>query len=262
MFSLCYSDCWLTASRSYYFQTMFWPSLSSWSTPSSWPASQLSICPPWAGEALNAALETLNLSAFRRLTPSLSFQIQKRPIRSASASISMKSSGSMMGPTASHSQHTSMWSGTSGGSTLVRNSELHWGEDWGVSTSTLRQLLCFRPYNSTEPVMVPMNLEFIKDLWMPNIFIYNLKTYKVIDVLSKLAGLWIDTEKNVLYSQATHITFICPMRFDKFPLDTQTCRFRVGSYSYDSSKLLFLTKNYGYSSKDTNSIALDYDIRK
>ena len=57
--------------------------------------------------------------------------------------------------------------------------------------------------------MVPMNLEFIKDLWVPNIFIYNLKTYKVIDVLSKLAGLWIDTDKNVLYSQATHITFIC-----------------------------------------------------
>ena len=28
--------------------------------------------------------------------------------------------------------------------------------------------------------MVPMNLEFVKDLWLPNIFIYNLKTYKVI----------------------------------------------------------------------------------
>ena len=119
-----------------------------------------------------------------------------------------------------------------------------------------------RPPNSTDPVMVPMNLEFIKELWVPNIFIYNLKTYKVIDVLSKLAGLWIDTDKNVLYSQATHITFICPMRFDKFPLDTQTCRFRVGSYSYDNSKLLFLTRTYGYSSKDTNSIALDYDIRE
>ena len=119
-----------------------------------------------------------------------------------------------------------------------------------------------RSPNSTDPVMVPMNLEFIKELWVPNIFIYNLKTYKVIDVLSKLAGLWIDTEKNVLYSQATHITFICPMRFDKFPLDTQTCRFSVGSYSYDSSKMLFTTKNYGYSSKETNSIALDYDISK
>merc|ERR1719150_1794905 len=118
-----------------------------------------------------------------------------------------------------------------------------------------------RSPNSTDAPMVPMNLEFIKELWVPNIFIYNLKTYKVIDVLSKLAGLWIDTEKNVLYSQATHITFICPMRFDKFPLDTQKCRFRVGSYSYDSSKMLFTTKAYGYSSKETNSIALDYDIK-
>ena len=53
--------------------------------------------------------------------------------------------------------------------------------------------------------MSPMNLEFVKDLWLPNIFIYNLKTYKVIDVLSKLAGLWIDTNKKILYSQATHI---------------------------------------------------------
>lgn len=76
-------------------------------------------------------------------------------------------------------------------------------------------------------IVVPMNLEFVKDLWLPNIFIYNLKTYKVIDVLSKLAGLWIGADKTVLYSQATHITFICPMRFDKFPLDTQTCKFQV-----------------------------------
>ena len=53
--------------------------------------------------------------------------------------------------------------------------------------------------------MVPMSLEFINDLWVPNIFIYNLKTYKVITVLSKLAGLWIDTNKLILYSQATHI---------------------------------------------------------
>ena len=76
-------------------------------------------------------------------------------------------------------------------------------------------------------IIVPMNLEFVKDLWLPNIFIYNLKTYKVIDVLNKLAGLWIAADKTVLYSQATHITFICPMRFDKFPLDTQTCKFQV-----------------------------------
>ncbi len=110
-------------------------------------------------------------------------------------------------------------------------------------------------------IMVPTNIEFVKDLWVPNILIYNLKTYKVIDVLNKLAGLWIYADKSVLYSQATHITFICPMRFDKFPLDKQSCKFTLGSYSYNDAKMVFLTQEAGYSgNKRANSIALDYSI--
>ena len=66
-----------------------------------------------------------------------------------------------------------------------------------------------------------MNLELVNELWLPNIFIYNLKTFKVVEVLSKHAGLWVTKNHDVFYSQATHITFICPMRFDSFPLDTQ-----------------------------------------
>ena len=44
---------------------------------------------------------------------------------------------------------------------------------------------------------------------------------QVVEVLSKHAGLWITRDKEIMYSQATHINFICPMRFDNFPLDTQ-----------------------------------------
>ena len=44
-----------------------------------------------------------------------------------------------------------------------------------------------------------VNLELIHDLWVPNIYIYNLKSFKVIDVLSKLAGLWINNKKEVYY---------------------------------------------------------------
>ena len=56
-----------------------------------------------------------------------------------------------------------------------------------------------------------VNLELMKNLWIPNIFIYNLKSFRTIDVLSKLAGLWIDAKKRIYYSQATHITFICKL---------------------------------------------------
>ena len=82
--------------------------------------------------------------------------------------------------------------------------------------------------NTTSPdTMIPVNLELVNELWLPNIFIYNLKTFKVVEVLSKHAGLWITTNNDVFYSQATHITFICPMRFDAFPLDTQVNMYAV-----------------------------------
>ena len=40
-------------------------------------------------------------------------------------------------------------------------------------------------------------------------------------MLSKLAGLWVNAKKEIMYSQASQITFICPMIFSYFPLDTQ-----------------------------------------
>jgi len=117
--------------------------------------------------------------------------------------------------------------------------------------------------NSGHSGPVPTNVELVKDLWLPNIFIYNLKTFKVINVLSELSGLWVDSDKNVLFSQATQITIMCPMRFDKFPFDTQTCKFRVGSYSYNESKMHFVTKNAGYASLGRHGRpVLDYDISR
>jgi len=118
---------------------------------------------------------------------------------------------------------------------------------------------------TTDDTLTPVDLNLIKDLWVPNVFIYNLKTFKVIDVLSRLAGLWVSPNKDVMYSQASQITFICPMIFNYFPLDTQVCKFQVGSYSYNMEKMIFAVSQLGYahtSSKSTDrSIVLDYDIQ-
>ena len=107
---------------------------------------------------------------------------------------------------------------------------------------------------------VPISLEIAKELWLPDIFIYNLKTYRVIKVLDRLAGLWISADKHVLYGQATHITFICPMRFDKYPMDSQICKFQIGSYSNNDKIMKFVTENTGYVSATGNSLVLDYEI--
>ena len=60
--------------------------------------------------------------------------------------------------------------------------------------------------------MIAVNLELIHDLWVPNIFIYNLKTFQVIDVLSKLAGLWINNKKEVYYRLVLKSGYLCLIR--------------------------------------------------
>ena len=67
-----------------------------------------------------------------------------------------------------------------------KNSPLFPFEKLFLSTWSYKNSPLF-PFEKT--VIISVNLELINSLWVPNIFIYNLKTFQVIDVLSKLAGL-------------------------------------------------------------------------
>ena len=87
---------------------------------------------------------------------------------------------------------------------------------------------------------IPVDVSFIKEFWLPDAEILNLKEFKTLDVLSKLEGLWLNKNSEIMYAVATRITFICPMTFNSFPLDVQVCRFQVGSFNYDTSKMIFL----------------------
>ena len=51
--------------------------------------------------------------------------------------------------------------------------------------------------------------------------IMNLKEFKTLDVLSKLEGLWLNRDMELIYAVACRISWICPMTFDNFPLDVQ-----------------------------------------
>ena len=43
----------------------------------------------------------------------------------------------------------------------------------------------------------------------------------VTENLNTFLGIWIDSNLEVMYALATRITFICPMRFNSFPMDIQ-----------------------------------------
>ena len=52
----------------------------------------------------------------------------------------------------------------------------------------------------------PIDLSFLNHLWVPNIFIYDMRTFKAMSVLKKLAGVYIIGDSRVYYNQV--LTFV------------------------------------------------------
>jgi len=108
------------------------------------------------------------------------------------------------------------------------------------------------------PSLTPINLHILRNLWLPDVEILDLKAFETHSVLSKLEGIWIDSNLEVMYALATRITFICPMRFNSFPMDIQICKFKVGSFNYPMSKITFLSEFTP--NDDSIKSILDYKI--
>ena len=52
---------------------------------------------------------------------------------------------------------------------------------------------------------------------------------------------------------------MCPMRFNRFPLDEHVCKFMVGSTNYDDTRMKFDNYKLDYDSSAGNTI-LDYQV--
>ena len=105
------------------------------------------------------------------------------------------------------------------------------------------------------PNLTPINLHILHNLWLPDVEILDLKAFETHSVLSKLEGylgnhfyyfpiiktklilgIWIDSNQEVMYALATRITFICPMRFNAFPMDIQV---QINFCCFVKKKILF-----------------------
>ena len=78
-------------------------------------------------------------------------------------------------------------------------------------------------FHENSDKLTAVNLQILHNLWLPDVEILNLKAFETHRVLSKLEGVWIDNDHRLLYALATRITFICPMKFNAFPMDIQRC---------------------------------------
>jgi len=87
--------------------------------------------------------------------------------------------------------------------------------------------------------MAAVNVNILPKLWIPDLEIMDLMSFETHKILSKLEGVWIDSNQVVMYALASKITFICQMDFNAFPVDIQVCKFRVGSFNYPMNKIIF-----------------------
>jgi len=87
--------------------------------------------------------------------------------------------------------------------------------------------------------MTAVNVNILPKLWIPDLEIMDLMSFQTHEILSKLEGVWIDSNYEVMYALASKITFICQMDFNAFPVDIQVCKFRVGSFNYPMNKIVF-----------------------
>ena len=94
-------------------------------------------------------------------------------------------------------------------------------QEYGVEFSTYFNVMWQEPrlhipkrflneLDDSSDSMIPVNLELVKELWLPNIFIYNLKTFKVIDL------------DLTFTNQQTYIFHHCNCILTKFYSKTQT----------------------------------------
>ena len=61
--------------------------------------------------------------------------------------------------------------------------------------------------------------------------------------------MWIINGKDVFYNQFAQVTFLCPMRFERYPLDEHICKFRVGSTNMDINHMTFSETDLKYNEK-------------
>lgn len=76
-------------------------------------------------------------------------------------------------------------------------------------------------------------IQELKKLWLPDIFILNLDN---MDVLHE--GLWIYPNGDVSYVSSLILRLSCNMNIKKFPVDVSECHLRIGTFLEDATGVI------------------------
>ena len=94
-----------------------------------------------------------------------------------------------------------------------------------------------------------MNHDFVDKIWIPDIYIYDLKSFKQKENLKEQSGISINrTSGNLVvqYYFQSEIGFICPIDYANFPFHKPTCLFKLSAGIEYNDTLIFKVQYYSF----------------
>merc|ERR1712227_434191 len=87
--------------------------------------------------------------------------------------------------------------------------------------------------------ILTMDLKFLDELWVPDVFFANEKSANVHQITSDNKRLRIDSAGFIYLEMRLSATLSCHMRFEHFPMDVQVCSIQIESFAYDMEDVDF-----------------------
>ena len=89
------------------------------------------------------------------------------------------------------------------------------------------------------PNITHLHQSFLKLLWIPDIFIDDVKKIKKYRLNNDYEGIIYWGDKYLVYYAVIEVVMYCPMVFEDYPLDSQICHFMLQSYHHRIPTLTF-----------------------
>ena len=109
------------------------------------------------------------------------------------------------------------------------------------------------------PDVVTVSPEVLQHLWKPDLEIIGMDDFKTKNILKEVAEIRINITRSVMHTTRVDIIISCQMNFDRYPLDSHECFFRIGSYINTDNTVR--CTNLGFAFNKTRQRSLQYNIK-
>jgi len=89
---------------------------------------------------------------------------------------------------------------------------------------------------------INLDVDFVKNIWIPDLFIYDLVSFKNRGSIRPQIGLdltLLNNDSVITYRIDSEIAFVCPIDYSKYPFHFHICKLKISSFSKTNNSMLF-----------------------